>query len=143
MYCSIPQKTLCITDPRNSKNDIWAEFQPYSWGNKEHSLAKAHVSLRVLDLLSAWILASRIYLPDKVCKLYSYQFKLMYSCQQVGNIFFLDKFLGHTFLKYGTKVLGFASNDQANRTDPMIAVFPRMTKCLFHTYGPTGMYWSP
>lgn len=56
----------------------------------------------------------------------------------VGNIFFLDKFLGHTFLNYGTKVLQFSSSDQDNRTDPMIAVFPRMTKCLFHTYGSSG-----
>lgn len=64
----------------------------------------------------------------------------MYSCQQVGNIFFLDKFLGHSFWNYGTKVLQFSSTDQENRTDPMIAVFPRLTKCLFHTYGPSGMY---
>ncbi|XP_033610430.1 innexin inx3-like [Cryptotermes secundus] len=62
----------------------------------------------------------------------------MYSCQQVGNIFFLDKFLGHSFLNYGTKVLQFSSTDQENRTDPMIAVFPTLTKCLFYTYGPSG-----
>ena len=68
-----------------------------------------------------------------------YQINFLYFCQQVGNIFFLDKFLGNTFLKYGTKVIEFLNSDQNNRTDPMIAIFPRMTKCLFHAYGPSGM----
>jgi hypothetical protein len=27
-----------------------------------------------------------------------------------------------------------------NRTDPMIAIFPRLTKCIFRTYGASGMY---
>jgi hypothetical protein len=56
----------------------------------------------------------------------------------VGNIFFVDKFLGHTFLNYGTQVIEFSNTNQDDRTDPMIAIFPRMTKCLFHTYGPSG-----
>ena len=28
--------------------------------------------------------------------------------------------------------------NQENRTDPMIAVFPRVTKCTFHKFGPSG-----
>ena len=28
--------------------------------------------------------------------------------------------------------------DQAERVDPMIFVFPRMTKCHFHKFGPSG-----
>lgn len=56
----------------------------------------------------------------------------------VGNIFFVDKFLGHTFLNYGTKVIEFSNSEPESRTDPMIAIFPRMTKCLFRTYGPSG-----
>merc|ERR1719278_333584 len=28
--------------------------------------------------------------------------------------------------------------DDANRTDPMMKVFPRVTKCTFHHYGPSG-----
>jgi Innexin. len=51
----------------------------------------------------------------------------------------VDKFLGNTFLNYGTKVIEFSNTDPENRTDPMIAIFPRMTKCVFHTYGPSGM----
>lgn len=80
-----------------------------------------------------------MYLLYKICKIFRYQANFKYSCQQVGNIFFVDKFLGHTFLTYGTKVIQFSNTDPGNRTDPMIAIFPRMTKCLFHTYGPSGM----
>lgn len=80
-----------------------------------------------------------MYLLHKICKIFRYQANFKYSCQQVGNIFFVDKFLGHTFLNYGIKVIEFSNTDPGNRTDPMIAIFPRMTKCLFRTYGPSGM----
>ncbi|KAE8744826.1 hypothetical protein FOCC_FOCC008550 [Frankliniella occidentalis] len=56
----------------------------------------------------------------------------------VGNIFFMDLFLGGAFLSYGTDVIRFSGMNQENRTDPMIAVFPRMTKCTFHKYGASG-----
>jgi len=58
----------------------------------------------------------------------------------IGNIFFVDRFLGGAFLDYGTDVLRFSDLDQENRTDPMIAVFPRVTKCTFHKYGPSGTF---
>ncbi|XP_031345087.1 innexin inx3 [Photinus pyralis] len=54
------------------------------------------------------------------------------------NIFATDKFLGGTFLEYGTQVVAFSNQNQENRTDPMVAVFPRVTKCTFHKYGPSG-----
>ncbi|XP_049834162.1 innexin inx3-like [Schistocerca gregaria] len=53
-----------------------------------------------------------------------------------GNIFLMNKFLGGTFLDYGTKVLQLP--DQEFRTDPMADVFPKITKCTFHKYGPSG-----
>lgn len=54
------------------------------------------------------------------------------------NIFMTDKFLGGAFLTYGTDVVSFSNMNQENRTDPMVAVFPRVTKCTFHKYGPSG-----
>ncbi|XP_012235268.1 innexin inx3 [Linepithema humile] len=56
----------------------------------------------------------------------------------VGNIFFVDTFLGGAFLTYGTEVLKFSGMNQDERSDPMIEVFPRVTKCTFHKYGGSG-----
>ncbi|XP_063227620.1 innexin inx3-like [Bacillus rossius redtenbacheri] len=56
----------------------------------------------------------------------------------IGNIFLIDKFLGGVFLSYGTEVISFANMEQFNRTDPMIRIFPRITKCAFHSYGSSG-----
>lgn len=56
----------------------------------------------------------------------------------IGNIFFVDKFLGGAFLTYGSDVLKFSGMDQENRSDPMIEIFPRVTKCTFHKYGASG-----
>lgn len=54
------------------------------------------------------------------------------------NIFFVDMFLGGAFLTYGTDVIGFSNQNQENRSDPMVEVFPRITKCTFHKYGASG-----
>ncbi|XP_071875257.1 innexin 3 [Bombus fervidus] len=56
----------------------------------------------------------------------------------VGNIFFIDMFLGGAFLSYGTDVLKFSNMNQEQRTDPMVEVFPRVTKCTFHKFGASG-----
>lgn len=56
----------------------------------------------------------------------------------VGQIYFINFFLGGVFMTYGTEVIDFMNMDDANRTDPMMKVFPRVTKCTFHHYGPSG-----
>lgn len=56
----------------------------------------------------------------------------------VVNITMTDKFLGGAFSSYGTDVINFSNMNQENRTDPMVAVFPRVTKCTFHKYGASG-----
>ncbi|KAK2722956.1 innexin inx3-like [Artemia franciscana] len=56
----------------------------------------------------------------------------------VGNIFFIDKFLGGAFLKFGARVIQFTEWEDENRTDPLIEIFPRVTKCTFHSYGSSG-----
>ena len=47
-------------------------------------------------------------------------------------------FLGYEFSDYGLKVLQFVEDDPQNRSDPMSRVFPRMTKCNYKNYGPSG-----
>lgn len=56
----------------------------------------------------------------------------------VTNIFLVDKFLGGAFLTYGTDVVKFSNMIQENRSDPMVAIFPRITKCTFHKFGSSG-----
>ncbi|EDV53296.1 innexin inx3 [Drosophila erecta] len=56
----------------------------------------------------------------------------------IVNIFMVDKFLGGAFMSYGTDVVKFSNMDQDKRFDPMIEIFPRLTKCTFHKFGPSG-----
>lgn len=56
----------------------------------------------------------------------------------VANIFFVDRFLGGAFMTYGTDVLKFSNMNQENRSDPMVEIFPRVTKCTFHKFGASG-----
>ena len=50
----------------------------------------------------------------------------------------LDRFFDGTFFTYGIEVMSFADRDQEDRIDPMIYVFPRMTKCTVHKFGTSG-----
>lgn len=56
----------------------------------------------------------------------------------VGQMFLMDMFLGGEFSSYGSKVLQFTEWDWSVRYDPMIRVFPRLTKCTFHMFGSSG-----
>lgn len=55
-----------------------------------------------------------------------------------GQMFLIDRFLGNTFLTFGLDVIKFMEDDQEVRIDPMIFVFPRMTKCSFSKFGTSG-----
>ena len=50
----------------------------------------------------------------------------------------MDRFFDGTFLTYGIEVISYAERDQEDRIDPMVYIFPRMTKCTFHKFGRSG-----
>jgi len=54
------------------------------------------------------------------------------------QIYFVDFFLDGEFSSYGSDVLKFTEMDPDERVDPMARVFPKVTKCTFHKYGPSG-----
>ncbi|XP_015913014.2 innexin inx2-like isoform X1 [Parasteatoda tepidariorum] len=56
----------------------------------------------------------------------------------VAQIFLMDTLFGGQFSTFGFDVISFSNTDQEYRTDPMVKVFPRMTKCTFHRYGSSG-----
>lgn len=64
--------------------------------------------------------------------------ELLNLINAIGNVFFIDRFLGGAFLNYGLRVIQYSDWDQEDRNDVMIEVFPRMTKCTFLRYGSSG-----
>ena len=42
----------------------------------------------------------------------------------------MDRFFDGAFLTFGLEVIAFAEQDQEDRLDPLIYVFPRMTKVI-------------
>ncbi len=56
----------------------------------------------------------------------------------IAQIYFLDFFLGYEFRTYGLDVVNFSEMEPEDRQDPMHTVFPKVTKCTFFKYGPSG-----
>lgn len=50
----------------------------------------------------------------------------------------MDFFLDGEFTTYGSDVVRFTEMEPEERVDPMSRVFPKVTKCTFHKYGPSG-----
>lgn len=50
----------------------------------------------------------------------------------------MNKFFDGEFYRYGWNVLNYSETPQDQRVDPMVFVFPRVTKCIFHKYGASG-----
>ena len=50
----------------------------------------------------------------------------------------MNRFFDGAFLMFGFDVIAFINSDQEDRIDPMIEIFPRMTKCTFYKYGVSG-----
>jgi hypothetical protein len=49
----------------------------------------------------------------------------------------MDKFFDGEFLTFGLEVMRLSEEDEDRRIDPMIRIFPRMTKCTFRKGGPS------
>ncbi|XP_074600105.1 innexin inx2-like [Brevipalpus obovatus] len=56
----------------------------------------------------------------------------------ITQMYLVDAFLGGAFSTYGLDVLSYSEMDIDQRIDPMVKVFPRVTKCTFHRYGSSG-----
>ena len=50
-------------------------------------------------------------------------------------MFLMDRFFDGAFLTFGLEVIAFAEQDQEDRLDPLIYVFPRMTKVMWDFFG--------
>lgn len=64
--------------------------------------------------------------------------KSLYLVNVIFQIFFTDLFLGYEFSIYGVNAASFLERDANERIDPMSRIFPRVTKCTFQKYGPSG-----
>ncbi|XP_055309890.1 innexin inx2-like [Sitodiplosis mosellana] len=56
----------------------------------------------------------------------------------ISQLYFMDYFLDGEFSTYGFEVLKFTSLEPEIRVDPMARVFPKVAKCTFSSYGPSG-----
>lgn len=56
----------------------------------------------------------------------------------ITQMYLTDQFFDGEFLNYGIDVIKYTQREQSERLDPMIYIFPRMTKCTFHSYGSSG-----
>lgn len=50
----------------------------------------------------------------------------------------MNNFFDGEFFSYGLRVMAFSNQPQEDRFDPMVYIFPRVTKCTFYKFGASG-----
>lgn len=56
----------------------------------------------------------------------------------VIQLWMMNRFFDGEFYSYGWRVMKFSDTPQEQRFDPMVYVFPKVTKCIFHKFGASG-----
>ena len=56
----------------------------------------------------------------------------------IAQLYLMNRFFEGEFFTYGLRVMNFSEQPQEDRVDPMVYIFPRVTKCIFHKFGPSG-----
>nr|ACO10288.1 Innexin inx2 [Caligus rogercresseyi] len=73
---------------------------------------------------------------------YTYRFlfcEFLNLANIVGQMFIMNSFLGGQFMSFGRDVITLSEKENfETRIDPLNLAFPKMTKCDFHMYGPSG-----
>ncbi|XP_058805068.1 innexin inx1 [Phymastichus coffea] len=73
--------------------------------------------------------------------MYAYRY---FACEAICllnilvQLYAMNKFFDGEFLTYGLRVINLPDTPQEERVDPMVYIFPRVTKCIFHKYGSSG-----
>lgn len=73
--------------------------------------------------------------------IYAFQFffcEILNFANVIGQIYFTDRFLDYGFLQYGPRVSDYAKPDTLSGHDPKDEIFPKVAKCVFHKFGPSG-----
>ena len=54
------------------------------------------------------------------------------------QMWLMDHFFNGHFSNYGIDILSISNKDPEQRVDPMAKIFPKMSKCNFNMFGPSG-----
>jgi len=118
-----------------------------SWEGGKLSLLIQNLDERTLDTEPETTKERRSVIVNYVLRnirthnLYVYKFifcEFLNLVNIIGQMYLMDSFFGGQFTTYGSEVLSVTGMDMEKRVDPMAKVFPKMTKCTFHKYGPSG-----
>ncbi|RWS23045.1 Innexin inx2-like protein [Leptotrombidium deliense] len=90
---------------------------------------------------SVKVLATYLRQHIRLHNVYFYRFvfcEVLNFLNVIIQLYVMDLFFGGAFSTFGLEVLKFSETETEWRTDPMVLVFPRMTKCTFHRFSSDG-----
>jgi len=94
-----------------------------------------NVVINRVDRLHSWFI--KFQNRNNTYAMKFFLFEIINLSNVIMQIFYINKFLGGRFLKYGVHTLNYYNNIHTG-VDPMAEVFPKVTKCTFNTHSING-----
>lgn len=110
---------------------LWDNLRYHNWWAYRYFFCEFLTLVNVIGECAEWS-SNRIWIQPGWFKFDGF-FTLL-----AGQMFLMNRFFDGEFLQFGLKVIAHMQEDQEDRVDPMIYIFPRMTKCTFYKYGVSG-----
>lgn len=97
-----------------------------------------HASINLVCLFSATTIFEYLFQAHKSYTMRYFFCEALCLVNIVLQLYLMNNFFDGEFFTYGLRVMNFSDDLQEDRFDPMVYVFPRVTKCTFRMYGPSG-----
>ncbi|KAA0202816.1 hypothetical protein HAZT_HAZT002865 [Hyalella azteca] len=98
-------------------------------GNEELLEKSVHYAVESLGTHTAY--AARFFMCEVIALVIS-----------IGNLFVTNALLGGDFFEFGNTAISYLFGDVTDLTNPLNVVFPKITKCTWSKFGPTGSIQS-
>ncbi|UXI21518.1 speckle targeted PIP5K1A-regulated polyA polymerase [Sarcoptes scabiei] len=120
---------------------IWKIWEKNRMANIINDLNKAIIK-ETAKKTSRYNLVHYLYRSMGRNRIYAFRYtfcEILNLFNIIAQMLFINWLLNGEFSRYGLDVLQFLdNNDSSQRTDPMSKIFPKMTKCTFRRFGPSG-----
>ncbi|XP_011299504.1 innexin inx7 [Fopius arisanus] len=100
---------------------------------KKSSLAKSECKEKIKSIHDYFVAHLRV---NQTWAYYLGACEILNFINVILQIYITNWFLGGAFLSLGTRVM--ETDEWTSRMSPLDIVFPKVTKCTFHRYGPSG-----
>ncbi|XP_018016186.1 innexin inx2 isoform X1 [Hyalella azteca] len=132
----------------NEEEKSSAEAKPMSWQSDTDDIKEYGKPKKTLLNLPEELLEKSVHYAVESLGTHTAYAARFFMCEvialviSIGNLFVTNALLGGDFFEFGNTAISYLFGDVTDLTNPLNVVFPKITKCTWSKFGPTGSIQS-